>query len=295
MDQLSRNDDLTAALSRTHLDLVVVDEAHRMSAHYFGNELKRTRRYELGQLLGRITRHLLLMTATPHSGKDEDYQLFLALLHPDRFEGKFRRSDHSTDASGLTRRMVKEELLTVDGRRLFPERKAITVTYPLSASERELYDAVTEYVRKEWDHADSLKETGDTRTGVTVGFALTVLQRRLASSPEEILRSLERRRRRLEQRRHELLYGALAEVESGLRLAEVVGTDVDIDADLEELDVAERETGRGGSGRCGDGCADPRGARTQRSRSWPTWRHWPATYGTRGPPEVDRAARPPAH
>jgi superfamily II DNA or RNA helicase len=105
MDQLSRNDDLTAALSRTHLDLVVVDEAHRMSAHYFGNELKRTRRYELGQLLGRITRHLLLMTATPHSGKDEDYQLFLALLHPDRFEGKFRRSDHSTDASGLTRRM----------------------------------------------------------------------------------------------------------------------------------------------------------------------------------------------
>ncbi|MGH3926577.1 MAG: DEAD/DEAH box helicase, partial [Pseudonocardiaceae bacterium] len=80
MDQLSRSEDLLERLERSDWDLVVVDEAHRMSAHYFGTELKTTKRYELGRLLGRVTRHLLLMTATPHAGKQEDFQLFLALL-----------------------------------------------------------------------------------------------------------------------------------------------------------------------------------------------------------------------
>ena len=69
MDQLSRSDDLRGQLDRCDWDLVVVDEAHRMSAHYFGPELHTTKRYQLGQLLGRHTRHLLLMTATPHCGQ----------------------------------------------------------------------------------------------------------------------------------------------------------------------------------------------------------------------------------
>ena len=80
MDQLSRSVELTAALERTDWDLVLVDEAHRMSAHYVGQERKLTKRYQLGLLLGRIARHLLLMTATPHAGKEEDFQLFMALL-----------------------------------------------------------------------------------------------------------------------------------------------------------------------------------------------------------------------
>ena len=67
LDQLSRNDDVQAKLEQTDWDLIVVDEAHKMSAHFFGYEVKKTRRYQLGELLGRITRHLLLMTATPHS------------------------------------------------------------------------------------------------------------------------------------------------------------------------------------------------------------------------------------
>jgi SNF2 family DNA or RNA helicase len=71
MDQLSRADDLKDQLDNADWDLVVVDEAHRMSAHYFGNELKKTKRYQLGELLGRHARHLLPMTATPHAGKEE--------------------------------------------------------------------------------------------------------------------------------------------------------------------------------------------------------------------------------
>ncbi len=90
MDQLSRNEELKAKLADTEWDLVVVDEAHRMAAHYFFGKLEKTRRFELGELLGGITRHLLLMTATPHSGIEQDFQLFLTLLDKDRFEGRYR-------------------------------------------------------------------------------------------------------------------------------------------------------------------------------------------------------------
>jgi hypothetical protein len=187
MDQLSRSDELRGQLERSDWDLVVVDEAHRMSAHYFGGELKTTRRYQLGQLLGRVSRHLLLMTATPHAGKQEDFQLFLALLDGDRFEGRYRDGVHAVRPDDLMRRMVKEELLTMDGRPLFPERRAYSVPYELSTAEQDLYEAVTQCVREEMNRAERLRETGDGRRGNTVGFALTVLQRRLASSPEAIL------------------------------------------------------------------------------------------------------------
>src|SRR5690606_26560416 len=152
-------------------------------------------RYKLGKLLGELTRHFLLMTATPHNGKEEDFQLFLALLDADRFEGRFRDGVHHVDTSDLMRRMVKESLLKFDGRPLFPERRAYTVNYVLSDDERALYEAVTEYVRTEFNRAEQLDNGG--RKG-TVGFALTVLQRRLASSPEAIYQSLQRRRKRLE-------------------------------------------------------------------------------------------------
>jgi superfamily II DNA or RNA helicase len=243
MDQLSRSDDLKAQLEQTDWDLVVVDEAHRMSAHYFGSELKTTKRYELGRLLGRVARHLLLMTATPHAGKEEDFQLFMALLDADRFEGRYRDGVHSVDTDGLMRRMVKEELLTFEGKPLFPERVAHTVKYQLSPEERDLYEAVTQYVREEMNRAEQLKAAGEGRRGNTVGFALTVLQRRLASSPEAILKSLERRRRRLEQRRQEMVaMRGVGESTLERRLAELLGRDSDVSEDaLDDLTSEERE------------------------------------------------------
>jgi superfamily II DNA or RNA helicase len=124
VDQLSRNDDIQEKLKLTRWDLVIVDEAHKLSANYFGNKINKTKRFLLGELLGSITRHFLLMTATPHNGKEEDFQLFMSLLDSDRFYGKFRDGAHKVDVSDLMRRMVKEELLKFDGTPLFPERKA---------------------------------------------------------------------------------------------------------------------------------------------------------------------------
>ena len=200
MDQLSRSEVLRPRLADTEWDLVVVDEAHRMAAHYFAGKLEKTKRFQLGELLRETTRHLLLMTATPHSGKEEDFQAFLTLLDRDRFAG---RSLNGADTTGLMRRMVKEDLLTFEGKKLFPERIAETVTYELTAAEEELYEQVTRYVREGMNRAERV---GGTRKN-TVGFALTVLQRRLASSPEAIYKSLVRRSERLERRKKEILEG----------------------------------------------------------------------------------------
>jgi len=187
LDKLSRDESLHAKLEQTDWDLIVCDEAHKMTASFFGGEVRYTKRHLLGRLLGRITRHLLLMTATPHSGKEEDFQLFMSLLDSDRFEGKFRDGVHVVDVSDLMCRHVKEQLVRFDGTPLFPERKAYTVKYQLSDLEAQLYQAVTGYVRDEFNRADRLANEG--RKG-NVGFALTILQRRLASSPEAIHQSL---------------------------------------------------------------------------------------------------------
>ena len=223
LDKLARNEDVQALLREVRWDLVVVDEAHKMSATVFGGEAKYTKRYQLGQLLGDTTENLLLMTATPHNGKPEDFQLFMSLVDRDRFEGARHRKasfrsradahrqmgmglpddpggsclpEPELDVSDCMRRLVKEELLKFDGKPLFPERRAYTVTYTLSPAELDLYEDVTEYVTNQFNRAERL----DGKRRNSVGFALTVLQRRLASSPEAIYQSLRRRRERLQER-----------------------------------------------------------------------------------------------
>jgi superfamily II DNA or RNA helicase len=242
LDQMSRNDGLQAKLCSTTWDLVIFDEAHKLAAHFDGAKLEKTKRFRLAEALGQRTRHLLLLTATPHNGKEEDFQLFLSLLDSDRFYGKFRDGVHKVEVSDLMRRMVKEELVKFDGTPLFPERKAYTVNYTLSDAEAALYEAVTRYVSEEMGKADEL----DGQRRGSVGFALTALQRRLASSPEAIYQSLRRRRQRLEERlREEKISrrGAKAQRDSTIELSVLASLrEETLPEDEDELSADERET-----------------------------------------------------
>ncbi len=245
VDQIARNDDLLAKLSIAEWDLVVVDEAHKMSAHLYGNEVDKTKRFQLGERLRDQTRNFLLMTATPHNGKNEDFLLFMSLLDPERFAGRLRKNAKMPDVSDVMRRYVKENLLTFDGKRLFTERKATTVNYDLSPGEQHLYDEVTNYVRTGMNRAQALEEGGDRRRGLVVGFALAGLQRRLASSPAAIHESLRRRRQKLETQVSELEGLAngdepipVADLPKGLKLSDLEDFDFD-DYDDEELENLE--------------------------------------------------------
>ena len=229
LDQIARAEELHDKLCASPWDLVVFDEAHKLSAHFDGQGVERTKRFKLAEKLGAHTRHLLLMTATPHNGKEEEFQLFLSLLDSDRFYGKFRDGVHKVDTSDVMRRMVKEDLVKFDNTPLFPKRWAYTVNYTLSAPETELYEQVTTYVKEQMGKADSL----DGQRRGSVGFALTTLQRRLASSPEAIYQSLKRRHARLEQRLREEKLGV-----QGRRSAEPFAS---VPEDEDDLGADEQE------------------------------------------------------
>ena len=227
VDMLSRNEEYRNKLEQVEWDLVIVDEAHKMSAHWFGKKLQKSLRYELGELLGRHTRHLLLMTATPHNGKDDDFQLWLQLLDGDRFYGiAHSKGGKVAIDDTIMRRMVKEQLLKFDGTPLFPKRVAYSAPFHLSFPEAALYKHVTDYVI---DGMNKAEQKLNPKMKTCVGFALTMLQRRLASSPEAIFRSLSRRLERLEAK--------LADVKAGKK----IGPDIPDMEDFDEDDYTEEE------------------------------------------------------
>ncbi|MCB1258618.1 MAG: DEAD/DEAH box helicase, partial [Microthrixaceae bacterium] len=240
LDQLSRSEDLQAKLDIVEWDLIIIDEAHKMSARLWGDEVRRTLRFQLGERVRDHTRNLLLLTATPHNGSNDDFLLFMSLLDPDRFIGRVRSGAEVPDVSGVMRRLVKENLLTFEGKRLFRERRATTVNYDLSPAEMRLYEAVSSYVREGMGRAQRLQDGGDRRRGLAVGFALAALQRRLASSPAAIHRSLERRTEKLQKQLVDARStGALAATKRiAGRLGDPDGFDVDDfgDDEFEELE-----------------------------------------------------------
>ena len=251
VDQVARSDELKDRLKASEWDLVIVDEAHKMSAHRYGDELRRTKRFEVGEVLRECTRHFLLLTATPHNGKNEDFLAFMTLIDPERFEGRLRATNGSggpsevPDVSDVMRRLVKENLRTFEGKPLFPKRYAQSLKFELSGPENELYEAVTSYVREEMNRAARMTAEGDAQRGVIVGFALAGLQRRLASSPAAIYHSLRRRRDRLASQAAELRQLAatgapipVPELPKGVRIADLEDFDFD---DFDEAELAELE------------------------------------------------------
>jgi superfamily II DNA or RNA helicase len=242
LDQLSRAGDLRDRLAVTDWDLVIFDEAHKLSAKLYGEEVKRTLRYELAEMVRDRTRNLLLLTATPHNGSNEDFLLFMSLIDPDRFTGRLRGGKDLPDVSDVMRRYVKENLRTFEGKRLFPPRHSHTVKYDLSPLEEDLYEAVTSYVQDGMSRAKQFEHGAEKRRGIAIGFALAALQRRLASSPEAIYKSLQRRREKVEKQLELARTAGRTVVTSAPEIQTPDWADVDFDdfAD-EELETIEDE------------------------------------------------------
>jgi len=188
----AKQDDVMFALKDSFWDLCIVDEAHKLSAYKYGQKIKKTERYTFGELLSPLTNYLLFLTATPHRGDPENFRLLLDLLEPGFFANTVMLSQSIQDKDNpLFLRRLKEDLKDFDGTPIFPPRKVETIKYYLSDDEKHLYNAVTDYVEKHFNKALEKEKRN-------VTFALTILQRRLASSVRAIRKSLERRHNRLE-------------------------------------------------------------------------------------------------
>lgn len=190
-----KQDQVRNTLRGVQWDLVIVDEAHKMSAYAYpgsdGAKIDKTKRYHVGETLSAHSNHLLFLTATPHRGSEENFRLFLDLLRPGFFaQTELLRESVEDKDNPLFIRRLKEDMMTFDGRRIFPPRHVRTVPFRLTEEELALYNDVTRYVQ---DYFDRAKENR------SISFALMILQRRLTSSSHAILRSLVRRKDRLEE------------------------------------------------------------------------------------------------
>ncbi len=195
IDFLARQDDILNLLRDVRWDLVIVDEAHKMAAYKYGNKINKTQRYELGEFLRDRTDHFLFLTATPHKGDPDNFALLLQLLDRDLYvTGNILAEASAHNENRIMIRRLKEDMRKFDGSPCFPPRHVKTLSYRLSQEELELYDAVTEYVQNNFQRAVAAENRN-------VGLALTVLQRRLASSVAAIRLSLERRLKRLRELR----------------------------------------------------------------------------------------------
>ncbi len=191
VDFVARQDDILNMLRDVHWDLVIVDEAHKMAGYRYGNKVNKTQRYELGEFLREHCDHFLFLTATPHKGDPDNFALLLQLLDHDLYaNGQILAEASARGENRIMIRRLKEDMKKFDGSPCFPPRHVQTLPYKLSSEELRLYDAVTEYVQQNFQRAEAAENRN-------VGLALTVLQRRLASSVAAIRLSLERRRKRL--------------------------------------------------------------------------------------------------
>lgn len=179
IDFISREDILNVAVN-SHWDMIVFDEAHKLSAYDYGTKVYKSKRYQAAQMLSQQCEHLLLLTATPHRGRTDTFKKLLQLLDEDIFatdeiaSARVKELEHNGINKFFIRRL-KEDMKNWEGKPLYKERFTRTVAYQLTPEEKELYDAVTKYLTKKKEEASETKN-------IHVSLALTVMQRRLVSS-----------------------------------------------------------------------------------------------------------------
>ena len=218
-------------------DLVVFDEAHKLSARYeLDGTIKKSKRYELAERIAAQQKNLLLLTATPHMGKEDAYYFLWRLLLPEHLasQNAFKRLDGEEKSKHLLRRM-KEEMITFDEKPIYPPRLSRTIAYPLKqgeVSEQSLYDAVTAYCEKYFDLAGQYNRSA-------AKMAMMVLQRRLASSTFALWQSLIRRVEKLQTTLHSLQNGSLLTAQLETAQAKMSGSDIREEKTSDEEEIID--------------------------------------------------------
>lgn len=193
----AKREDVLPSIAAAHFDMIIVDEAHKMSAYRYGEKIDKTSRYKLGETLSRNCEHLLFLTATPHKGDPENFRLFLDLIEPGFFatnemvEESIKNKDNP-----LFIRRIKEDLKDFEGKPLFLPRHVDTVGFSWrtnSTNEIDLYNDLSRYVETHYNKALNKDKRRN------IAFAMVILQRRLASSTYALFKSLQRRKKRLEE------------------------------------------------------------------------------------------------
>jgi superfamily II DNA or RNA helicase len=216
---LAKRSEILPGLRQAHWDLIIVDEAHRISA---SDETHKTARYRLGELLRDTTDHLLLLTATPHKGDPANFSLFLQLLDDDAYADvrSIRQAMDQRRAPFYLRR-TKEAMVyfperqaggTWAAKKIFTKRIPRTVDFQIDGDEFDLYRAITRFVKQQSTKA---AVQGDDPRARAIGFLMALYQRRLASSTHAMRHSLENRAKRLEtglKRAQDLLRAAPPEI-----------------------------------------------------------------------------------
>lgn len=202
----AKRDDILPTIEAANFDLVIVDEAHKMSAYQYNEtKIEKSKRYKLGEVLSQNSEHLLFLTATPHKGDPDNFRLFIDLLQPGFFAtNEILQESIEQKDNPLFIRRSKEDLKDFSGKPLFLPRHVNTIGYNWkteSQLEMELYNDLSKYVKKQYGKALTKNKKNN------VAFALVILQRRVASSTYALYQSLKRRQNKLED--------LLAKVESG--------------------------------------------------------------------------------
>lgn len=234
IDFISREEVINSA-SGAYWDLIVFDEAHKLSAYDYGTRVYKSKRYEAAYTLAQQCEHLLLLTATPHRGRMDTFKKLLQLIDEDIFAteelANSRVKDIEKDgANKFFIRRLKEDMKDWDNNPLYKQRFTQTTAYELTPEEKQLYDDVTSYLTVK-------KEEAKESRNIHVSLALTVMQRRLVSSIFAIRNTL--------FRRYTALQGIIDETNKNPNLwsqrQKLEEYDIDNLDDFDELDDDERE------------------------------------------------------
>ena len=194
MDRFKGEDHLSALLGAEPWDLIIVDEAHRLTRRQYGNKYHSSQRFQLAARLRQRSDSIVMLTATPHQGLQDQFKALLELLRPDR-----RRQIQTLELNpqileDMVIRNNKADVTDADGNFIFKGKTTKTLSVTVSEASKEFDKALQHYVKKGYQAAQRLG-----RQGIPIGFVMTVYRKLASSSIAAIHQALRRRRDRLQQ------------------------------------------------------------------------------------------------